>query len=35
MQKQPATWLGLLAGMLSKLVLALMMIGIYVGALWI
>jgi uncharacterized protein YqgC (DUF456 family) len=30
-----ATWLGLLAGMLGKLVLALMMIGIYVGALWI
>jgi hypothetical protein len=29
-----ATWLGMLAGMLGKLVLALMMVGIYAAALW-
>ena len=30
-----ATWVGLLAGMLGKLLLALMMVGIYVGSIWL
>jgi len=30
-----ATWLGLMAGMLAKFILAFMMIGIYLVALWV
>ena len=30
-----ATWLGLMAGMLAKVVLACMMIGVFVVALWL